>query len=297
MKTAATIMILFSILFPPVIGSVLGRDIWFEGWETTQVGTYIPGANDRINGDMGTWAVDDTVSSECPEPTPHTAEILESGERKYLRLTARNSNSECADNIWVTLADFNPVNVSITQDTVLSFEEYGNRGAEIADDGGSYTPSLSYTCYLCAIGLYVEDNQGHVIFYALQEHPWFEPLSISGFKSMILGGSGGIYTRNLYEDFMEVDGLFEMDTSWAIIDNILITVTGGPDDGQAAKLAFLTSPGNTAAWSNLTPNPAVAVQDASGNTVTSSTASITVNIKTGTGTTEATLLGTKTVNV
>ena len=51
---------------------------------------------------------------------------------------------------------------------------------------------------------------------------------------MSLGGQGGVYTRNLYQDFMGVQGfnpsgaqiariIFELDSlGWATIDNICI---------------------------------------------------------------------------
>jgi len=61
------------------------------------------------------------------------------------------------------------------------------------------------------------------------------------------------------------------------------------------KLAFTQSPGTTAAGVALTPNPKVEVQDQYGNTITTSSASITAAIKTGTGDPTATLGGTTTV--
>ena len=66
--------------------------------------------------------------------------------------------------------------------------------------------------------------------------------------------------------------------------------------GSATKLDFITSPSDTAAMGVLSPDPQVAVQDASGNTVTDSNAPVTVEIKAGTGTAGATLSGTATVN-
>lgn len=65
----------------------------------------------------------------------------------------------------------------------------------------------------------------------------------------------------------------------------------------AAKLAFTAQPvGPYAAGEPINAIPQVTVQDSSGNTITTSIASITVAIKTGTGTSGATLSGTKTVN-
>jgi hypothetical protein len=65
--------------------------------------------------------------------------------------------------------------------------------------------------------------------------------------------------------------------------------------GPATKLVFIQQPTTTAARSTITPAITVAVEDASGNIVTTSSASITIAIGTnppGNGT----LSGTKTVN-
>jgi signal peptidase I len=53
--------------------------------------------------------------------------------------------------------------------------------------------------------------------------------------------------------------------------------------GSAAKLAFTTSPSNTAANTGFTAQPVVAVQDVGGNTVTTSSASVTLTITPPTG--------------
>ena len=64
--------------------------------------------------------------------------------------------------------------------------------------------------------------------------------------------------------------------------------------GAAAKLVFTVQPGNTAATANIAPALVVIVQDANGNTVTSSTAAITLAI--GTNPSGGTLSGTATVS-
>ncbi|MEI6607825.1 MAG: glycine-rich domain-containing protein, partial [Verrucomicrobiota bacterium] len=64
--------------------------------------------------------------------------------------------------------------------------------------------------------------------------------------------------------------------------------------GAAAKLEFTTQPGGGTAGSAWTTQPVVTVQDAYGNTVTDSSAPITLTIKSGTGT--GTLSGTTTVD-
>ncbi len=64
--------------------------------------------------------------------------------------------------------------------------------------------------------------------------------------------------------------------------------------GPAAKLAFSTSPSNSTGGVAFGTQPSVTVQDAGGNTVTTSSASITLAI--GTNPSSGTLAGTKTIN-
>ncbi|HTH63848.1 MAG TPA: hypothetical protein VL563_04130 [Gemmatimonadales bacterium] len=65
--------------------------------------------------------------------------------------------------------------------------------------------------------------------------------------------------------------------------------------GTATKLAFTVQPVNTAAGAAITPAIQVTAQDAAGNPVPSFAGSITLAIKSGTGTSGATLRGTTTV--
>ena len=59
--------------------------------------------------------------------------------------------------------------------------------------------------------------------------------------------------------------------------------------GTATQLAFTTEPGGGAPGAVWATQPVVAVEDAGGNTVTSSAVSIRLAITAGTGTTGATL--------
>ncbi|HKE91927.1 MAG TPA: hypothetical protein VKB45_16455, partial [Gemmatimonadales bacterium] len=65
--------------------------------------------------------------------------------------------------------------------------------------------------------------------------------------------------------------------------------------GMATKLAFTLQPGNTVAGVTITPAIQVTAQDAAGNTVPSFVGTVTLAIKSGTGTGGATLRGTATV--
>ena len=59
--------------------------------------------------------------------------------------------------------------------------------------------------------------------------------------------------------------------------------------GAASKLAFTTQPGGGAAGAAWATQPKVTVQDAFGNTITTSSASVTLTITSGTGTSGAVL--------
>ena len=68
--------------------------------------------------------------------------------------------------------------------------------------------------------------------------------------------------------------------------------------GTASKLAFTAQPSTTTAGANISPAITVAVEDASGNVITTDNATqVTLAITSGTGTTGAVLSGTKTVTV
>jgi len=73
-----------------------------------------------------------------------------------------------------------------------------------------------------------------------------------------------------------------------------VSFTASAQAGPAAKLAFTVQPSAVVAGAAISPAVQVTVQDAQGNTVTTSTASITLAITTGTGTTGGVLGGTLT---
>ena len=79
----------------------------------------------------------------------------------------------------------------------------------------------------------------------------------------------------------------------------LASAISGPFDitpSQAAKLTFSQQPAGVTAGFAFTKQPVIAVEDANGNTVSDSTASVTLTITSGTGANGAILSGTTTVN-
>jgi hypothetical protein len=69
-----------------------------------------------------------------------------------------------------------------------------------------------------------------------------------------------------------------------------------PGTGSSTKLGFTVQPSTVAVGASIIPAVSVAVQNASGATITTATNSVTISLTTGTGTNGAVLGGTKTVN-
>ena len=91
-----------------VIGCGGGEHTDFlEGWESLPIKTYKPSAGlvpSMLKADEGFWLFGATVNGDLDcGPTPHTAEILMHNGSKALRLTSRESQSGCADNVYVAL--------------------------------------------------------------------------------------------------------------------------------------------------------------------------------------------------
>jgi hypothetical protein len=69
-----------------------------------------------------------------------------------------------------------------------------------------------------------------------------------------------------------------------------------PGTGSSTKLGFTVQPTTVAAGASIIPAVSVAVQNASGATITTATNSVTMSLTSGTGTNGAVLGGTRTVN-
>jgi hypothetical protein len=245
------LLLLLTTLFTP--GFSWG-DGFFEGWEGSPVGIFTPTA--LIQGDGGVWLLDDTVSDcvdECG-PTPHRAEILSMGGSKVLRLTSNDSKCSCADNIWVDLSGVlnSGFSVPITMGTLISFEESGsliNPQQHGWGQGCGFPP-----CY-DNISLSVVDNRGNEITYVIQRYPQAVPdETYDMYREIFLDPEGGIYVRNLFNDFSTIPAfvptnaqvssiVFEIyEHGSALLDNITIgeeaawpSVTIKATDSSAAE--------------------------------------------------------------
>ena len=213
-----------------------------EGWDSSTIGTYMPSSSIiTISADEGDWILGDTVSefSECGT-TPHTAEIIISNGSQALRLTSNDSNSECADNIWVNIVEvpqisLNPdFSVPLTSETIISFEETG--GLINPETGSPYcvSPPCGDT-----ISLILGDANGNFLAYILQSAPGAEPNEIhSSYREIFIDPNEGIYSRNLFDDFGTIPDfnpsgatiksiVFEVDDhGTATIDNLCISTSG-----------------------------------------------------------------------
>jgi hypothetical protein len=96
-----------------------------EHWESATALSYSPD-DFFLPADTGTWSVGDTVSNfpKCGT-TPHRAIISMVNGSKALTVVSEDSNSSCADNIWVAFEDLSVVNLNIgfaipvTSETVI----------------------------------------------------------------------------------------------------------------------------------------------------------------------------------
>jgi subtilase family serine protease len=110
-----------------------------------------------------------------------------------------------------------------------------------------------------------------------------------------------IYSANYHDITSGSNGSYSAGTGYDPVTGLGSPVADNLFLGPAAKLAFTSSPsgaatGGAAAGAAFTIQPVVAVQDASGNTVTSSTAAVTLAITSGTGSQGAIISGHAAVN-
>ena len=266
-----------------------------EDWESAATGTYVPASEDQlprlISADEGDWIVADTVT-EFPEcgVTPHRAEILDRAGGHLLRLTSGDSNSGCADNVWVVLFEVpllglnTGFSVSISSDSIISFDEAG-----VLSDPQKGSP----TCLVLPCGdttsLEVEDNRGNIVAYVFQRAPDAVPNLLHDFyREIFLNTEGGVFTRNLFDDLKTVPAFNPVGASirsisfnvnehgWAELGNICIgdsscgmpvETVGGDDVAIDFGAIGLWARINGTSWlklSNSSPDQ-LAVADMDGN--------------------------------
>jgi PKD repeat protein len=243
--TKITRIVLCWLLFATTLIFVPRTQAFQENWQSAPVGTYVPTSHDNlplplIPADEGHWLLGDTVSefAECGS-TPHTAEILSSGDNKSLRLTSNDSSSSCADNVWVNLIEVDELGlntgfgVPLTAGTLISFEETGNLSNPQTGSSNCVNRPCGDT-----VSLTLEDNRGNTLAYVLQRAPAAVPNSRSGYREVFLDPSAGVFSRNLFADFSMIPGFiaygatikaveFEVDAHGsATIDNICIGTSG-----------------------------------------------------------------------
>ena len=233
-----------------------------EGWEASRPGSYSLTAGvsaASIDADEGLWLADSTVGGENDDsgegeppcgPNPHAVAITTVAGSNVLRLTSGYSTQGCADNVWVSLADFSTYGqltlnrgfaIPLTRDTSICFDETG-----VLSDAAQHGWGPSYD----KIALNVIDTNGNTLVYVLQRYSSAEPIVGPAYHEIFLDPDAGSYCRNLFADFSlfpdfaaedaEIGALvFEIDEhGWATIDNIAI---GQPDelpDSSAPAPAF-----------------------------------------------------------
>ena len=274
--TKTIIVIALLIIASELIASPL-VNAFQEGWESSTIGTYSPAAPiPLIPADEGDWILGDTVS-EYPNcgPTPHLAEILLSGFNRSLRLTSNDSNSSCADNIWVNIFEVPELNlnpgfsVPLTAGTIISFEETGNLISPATGSPYCVLPPCGDT-----VSLTLEDTRGNILAYVLQRAPDAVPNEVrSWYREVFLDPDAGAYSRNLFADF-----------------NIIPDFN--PSGVKIRTIAFAVSEHGTATIDNIFigfngPPPLVTVPDVVGLTQSAAEAAIVAaNLSVGSVTTQ-----------
>lgn len=170
------------------------NDMFFESWESAEVGTYISHTVEgpegqphyqpitTIEGDAGSWLVWDYYSTEVTDWSIHFAEIINSDNGKYLSMTAVDDSNATPD---LTVIHEN-VNIPLTESTTISFTAYGT--------GALFQNVSEFTeIYVLVMG----------IFYIIRPDDYLE-YSSNRNRAIILGN--GSHTRNLYDDYTNVLG-------------------------------------------------------------------------------------------
>jgi len=222
---------------------VLSQTQFEERWESSIINSYSPktppsGFLVLIGADSGDWWIGDTVSEfpECGE-TPHRAMISMVNGSKALTLRSENSNSECSDNIWITLQEFTEINLNpglgipITSETVISFDETGLLMNPRSRPDSCRVLPCGDTIHLSLQIL----PSGSQLTYILQRAPDAVPNTRHSFyREIFLDPDAGVYQRNLLSDLMTIPNFTASgaevrliqfgvhDHGWATLDNLVI---------------------------------------------------------------------------
>ena len=224
----------------PVPGNTSG---FVERWESNALTTHVPTHTREgvglFMGDAGTWVLGDTASgSEDCAPSPHTAEIIMHRGSKAIRLTS--NDSPCVDNMWIQFINEpivdNNLDIPLSRSTQLSFYE----------EGALRDPELTSACglYRCEITLEVEDTQGNLVIYILQNSPGPRRPTQFFSTAIPLDPDAGLHQRDLFDDFRLIPRFnpngakiravsLNIDNhGWAILDDLEITTDGTIDDSD-----------------------------------------------------------------
>jgi hypothetical protein len=170
---------------------------FLERWESSDLDVFSPETSETFGGDAGDWFLGDTVSnSDDCGPSPHRVEVITHLGSQAIRLTSAESNSSCADNIWIVFFTDsvvrNGVEIPLSPSTHLSF--YAEPQLE------ELGPS---PCgwYPCEITVEVEDTFGNIVVYVLQRSMGKDRVEPFYIVRIPLDSDAGHYERNLYDDF------------------------------------------------------------------------------------------------
>jgi len=217
-----------------------GKTVFAERWESAQTGTYKP--SDKlpvISADEGDWFMGDTVTDNGCGSTPHKVKVYKENGSNVLHLISNDSDSSCADNIFVHIGNYGDYNkgfgISFNADTYLSFEETG----ELFNPerrGWTTDSCLTPPCF-DSVTMSLQDTRGNTLTYVFQRYSDAEPnKKYENYREVFLDPDAGSYERNLFDDFLTIPAFDSSDTKghkikyisfevnehgWAIFDNIV----------------------------------------------------------------------------
>src|SRR2546425_2691580 len=211
----------------------LGQSLWTEGWEAAQIRTYVvtDTTEDGIVGDRGGWIVYDSAPDCNGAPHPNTAEILSVGGNKILKMTV--VANDCVTDLSVDL--FSSPNIPIRTNTLISFSQTGS----LANPSwNGFFPTL-FPPPGDNIHLFLLDQNKNGVVYIFQRTPQYPPHTTTlqiqfpdghvvraGYHEVFVdsyNAAGGIYVRNLFQDFSQAPGF---NPSGAVVSYISFSVSG-----------------------------------------------------------------------
>ncbi|MBI3414509.1 MAG: immunoglobulin domain-containing protein [Verrucomicrobia bacterium] len=189
---------------------------WVENWQAANVAAYAvtDNAAPTIPGDGASWLLYDSADV-CGGPHANSAQVISlGGNRKALTLSV--VNNPCVDDI--SLDSIQPLAIPLLPATMISVTESGSLANP---QWNGFFPTL-FPPPGDSVHLVLTDQNGNQLVYFFQRavnyaaHSDTFPVRFAdgrvanaGYHEVLLGaydGSGGTFTRNIFDDFKQAPG-------------------------------------------------------------------------------------------